>query len=211
MIIDTVGTVLIYIKFLQVDCILIFQNIVVTDRGSAALERFIAGIPAFLLRIRQSLYDFLRRRSAVDTHIEEIVIPLIAGIGAGNQPGIALALLLIYPGRQMNRAQFPVFTDLKECLRISTPRRIIRQNPFHKSSVQKGLYCCLRMIGAVESQLFKLKYISFTQKIARIHMISDRRLCCIIPSALARARSTYPAFRSIACQVLDQALVAHLL
>ncbi len=211
MIIDTVGTVLIYIKFLQVDRILIFQYIVVTDRGSTALERFIAGIPAFLLRIRQPLYDLLRRRSTVDTHIEEIIIPLVAGIGAGNQPGIALALLLIYPGGQMDRAQFPVFTDLKKSLRISTPCGIIGQHPFHKSSVQKGLYRCLRMIGAVESQLFKLKYISFGQKITRIHMIGYRRLCSIIPSALARTRSAYPAFRSIGCQVLDQALVSHLL
>ncbi len=135
MIVKTVRTVLVHIEFFQINGVLIFEDIVFADGGRTAVQRLIAGIPALILRIGQSLDDLLCFGGAVYAYIEVIVVSLITRIRAGNQSRRSLPLLLIDPGRQVDRTQLPVFSDLIKCPRIGAPGRIIRQLPLHKSIV----------------------------------------------------------------------------
>ena len=153
MLVQSVGTVLIYIKLLQIRGILSLIDVFVREEICTSQNGKIRSLPFIRFRVFQSVPDDFLRFLAICSHIKIVVIAFISLHGTGDNGRRSFSLLLQDSCRQMERTDFSaiLFSDHIEDVFKSHIRSGGIRLAVHESIIQETFQCCLCMISLIVS------------------------------------------------------------
>ena len=151
--VQSVSTVLIYIKLLQIQGILPLINVFVCEEICTSQNGKIRSLPFIRFRVFQSVPDDFLGALAICSHIKIVVIAFISLHGTGDNGRSSFSLLLQDSCSQMEGTYLStiLFSDHIENVFKSHICSGGICTAVHECIIQKTFQCCLRMISLIVS------------------------------------------------------------